>query len=181
MQNPMPPSAQQQATQVSSFAAGGFSPADGCCQQPQQLSAQAQQQLQLTRSGSSGSAGTIVAAPSAGSPTPSPADYTLSSTLSSRLRDSCPGHVSTAGAEPATAGAMLPPRPVRLLQQRRTWQQVGEPVGSEDSETSPPPCKLRRTAEPAHMPSMARTKSVPLGLDQVLLEAMGGNQPAASC
>jgi hypothetical protein len=84
---------------------------------------------------------------------------------------------------------MLPPRPcaagaVRLLQQRRRWQQDADNTaadGSEDSDASPPPCKLRRTAEPAHVSFMVRTKSVPLGLDQVLLEATGGTEPASSC
>lgn len=183
-----------EAMQQSSFAAAACSPADGFCQ-PEHLPAHQQLQLQLTRSGSSGSAGTIVAAPSAGTPTSSPVDHALDSTVSSRLRDSCPGHASAAPARtsaefpPAGApGAMLPPRPcaagaVRLLQRRR-WQQEGDTMGadgSEDSDASPPPNKLRRMTEPAHMSSMARTKSVPLGLDQVLLNAMGGCEPAASC
>jgi hypothetical protein len=152
-----------------------------------------QQQQELTRSCSGGSAGTIVVA---GTPTAPPTECTLSSTLSSRLQDSCSGHASTGQPCPAAAaGSMLPPRgpcslsTVRAQHSRRRWQQecdaAGAADGSEDSDDSPPPCKLRRTSieEPKSMfGGMARTKSVPLGLDAVLLEeAMGGSVPTASC
>lgn len=141
-----------------------------------------QQQSQLT-SCSSGSAGTIVAA---STPTSCPAEYHLSSTLSSRPCESY-GSSHVAGVDaaaaatgcepdaPAAGGAMLPPRPYGAGQHRRRWQQDGSADGSQDSELSQPPSKLRRTL------SMARTKSVPLGLDQILLEAMGGSEPTASC
>lgn len=104
-------------------------------------------------------------------------DCTLSSTLSSRPRD------SPVGADVAAAGTMLPPRPHargsaggQQQHRRQRWQQDCDSTNdSDDGDASPPPCKLRRTL------SMARTKSVPIGLDQVLQEAVAGSEPTTSC
>lgn len=181
------PSQQQQS--ASAFAAGAAcTPVSGCGSHPDCAAA-----AQLT-SCSSGSAGTIVAAASAGTPTGSPVDGTLDSTLSSPLQDSCMGPVNASDAgrccvSPRGSGSMPPPRPCAAATERslhkHRLQHDGFAVGGEaDDEASPPPCKLRRTGEadrPRAFASMARTKSMPYGLDQVLLEAMAGKLPTASC
>lgn len=177
-----PSAAAQGDCQALPQAASGQQPG---CGVPLEIALPGQQQPQLT-SCSSGSAGTIVAAVSAGTPTSCPAEYHLSSTLSSRPSENYGNShvqgVDAAAAAPgceaealAAGGAMLPPRPYGATQHRRRWQQDGSADGSQDSELLQPPCKLRRTL------SMARTKSVPLGLDQILLEAMGGSELTASC
>jgi hypothetical protein len=98
------------------------------------------------------------------------ADCALDSTLSSRP---CTGAATVAGAAaamppPCLRGAKQPQQGANACRKQQRWQleQAGcEHEDVDDLATSPRPGKLQRTL------SICRTKSVPAGLDQVLLDA----------
>jgi hypothetical protein len=159
----------------SGSAAGTASAWPECCNEDQHLAA--------AISCSTGSAATAVAgialteAVGAGTGTGAAADSNLCSTSSSRPSD----EALTVAIAVAAAAAMPPPSPCDAsnkqhpCRSRQQWEQESCDEAEEEDGDEVAGLLLARPNKMQRTLSMCRTKSVPLGLDQILNAAVSGS------